>query len=48
MGFYTSLNVDFIIVGIERGQNRRHDEIVEKINDLQDTIDRGFKIDREY
>ena len=34
----------FIIVGLERRQDRRHDELVEKINDLQDTIDRGFKI----
>ena len=38
----------FTIAGIERRQDRRHDELVEKINDLQDTIDRGFKIDREY
>ncbi len=38
----------FIIAGLERRQDRRHNELVEKINDLQDTIDRGFKIDREY
>jgi len=37
-----------VVAGLERRQDRRHDALEEKINKLQDTLDRGFKIDREY
>jgi len=36
-----------VVAGLERRQDRRHDALEEKINKLQDTLDRKFNIDRD-
>lgn len=38
----------FLILRIERRQERRHQPIEEKLNEIYDTLDSKFKIDREY
>lgn len=38
----------FVVAGLERRQDRRHNALEEKLNKLQDTLDRKLNIDREF